>query len=84
MIDGHFSAIVEGFLSRQLPGQRELVQSMTREVNANTPVLAAFFAEMGHEALKHNYGPIQMLKLGIMYGSVIGQLMEREGRRPLA
>lgn len=76
--------VLSGFLAGHFADRAELVKAMRHEVNCNTPRMAGLLADLAREVLKESYGPVPTMKLGMMYGLVLGILMEREQRRWVA
>ena len=71
--------VVAEFLSNHYGRTRaDLVAEMTEALNQNIGPIHQLMAEVGHEAIAQSYSPVQLIRLGVMYGSVIGILLEKD------
>lgn len=73
------SQVVAQFLANKFPERRELVHEITDAMRDNI-VVQNLLVEIGQNAVKNRMMPVDCIGLGVMYGMVLGILLEKEYR----
>lgn len=71
------TGVVTEFLRGKIPERKNLVHEITDAMRGN-PAIFGLIAEVGHNCVEHNHTAVQTINLGLMYGMVLGILLERE------
>jgi hypothetical protein len=72
------SNVIAAFLRGQYPERPELVREMTKAFAMPSQAIKHLVDEVGNHAAQNNCTPVQTVGVGIMYGLVLGILLERD------
>ena len=72
--------VIAHFQRGGFPERKNLIEEISRGL-ASSPAAKRLLAEIGYNAMQNEMVPTEALSLGIMYGVVLGILMEKERAR---
>ena len=72
-----FDEAIHKFLTHKYPERRELVERVTAAFR-DLQSLKVFTVEVAQNCLENRQMPVQVIQTGMMYGIVLGILMERD------
>jgi hypothetical protein len=75
--DYDVSNIVRAMLDRQIPHWAENFAHL-REECIRQPIVNRMLAEIGQHAADANISPLELLRLGIIYGMTLGVYLEKD------